>query len=93
VAVAVELKNTSAQPWTVDAEGVALVGKGGGRLRVLRVWQPEPILPGGDERGLVVEAEATAEQARGTCRIDPKSVGEVLKRRRASPGIQELETR
>jgi uncharacterized protein (TIGR02268 family) len=67
VAVAVELKNTSAWPWTVDEEGVVLVGKGGARLRVLRVWQPEPILPGGDEGGLVVvEAEATAEQAQGT---------------------------
>ncbi|QRN94903.1 DUF2381 family protein [Archangium violaceum] len=65
VAVALEVENTSARPWTVDAEGVVLVGKGGARLRVLRVWQPEPILPG-KKRGLVVvEAEATEEQARG----------------------------
>jgi hypothetical protein len=41
------------------------VGRGGVRLRVLRVWQPEPILPKGP--GLVVvEVEATEEQARGT---------------------------
>jgi uncharacterized protein (TIGR02268 family) len=66
VAVALEVENTSAWPWTVDAEGVALVGKGGARLRVLRVWQPEPIAPGRKERGLVVvEAEATEEQAQG----------------------------
>jgi uncharacterized protein (TIGR02268 family) len=66
VAVALEVDNTSAQPWLVNAEGVVLVGKGGVRLRVLRVWQPEPIPPGGEERGLVVvEAEATEEQARG----------------------------
>ncbi|WP_257455796.1 DUF2381 family protein [Archangium lipolyticum] len=65
VAVALEVKNTSVQPWTVDAEGAALVGKGGAPLRVLRVWQPAPISPG-KERGLVVvEAEATEEQARG----------------------------
>jgi uncharacterized protein (TIGR02268 family) len=45
VAVALEVDNTSAQPWTVDAEGAALVGRGGVRLRVLRVWQPEPLPP------------------------------------------------
>ncbi|WP_257449657.1 DUF2381 family protein [Archangium lipolyticum] len=65
VAVALEVDNTSAQPWAVDAEGVALVGRGGVRLRVLRVWQPEPLPPGGMRR-VVVEAEATEEQARGT---------------------------
>ncbi len=65
VAVALELNNTSAQPWTVDAEGAALVGKGGAPLRVLRVWQREPFPPGG--RGqVVVEAEATEDQAQGT---------------------------
>jgi uncharacterized protein (TIGR02268 family) len=65
VAVALEADNTSAWPWTVDAEGVVLVGKGGVRLRVLRVWQPEPVAPG--EKGrVVVEAEATQELALGT---------------------------
>jgi uncharacterized protein (TIGR02268 family) len=65
VAVALVVDNTSAQPWTVDAEGAALVGRGGVRLRVLRVWQPEPIPPGEIGR-VVVEVEATEEQARGT---------------------------
>ncbi|QRN94342.1 DUF2381 family protein [Archangium violaceum] len=65
VAVALEVDNTSAQPWTVDEEGAALVSRGGARLRVLRVWQPEPLPPGGTDR-VVVEVEATEEQARGT---------------------------
>ncbi|WP_257456268.1 DUF2381 family protein [Archangium lipolyticum] len=64
VVVALAVENTSAQSWTVDAEGVTLVGKGGAPLRVLRVWQPEPLPPGGRRR-VVVEAEATEEQARG----------------------------
>jgi hypothetical protein len=66
VAVALKVENTSAWPWTVDAEGVVLVGKGGVRLRVLRVWQPEPIAPGEEPGLVVVEAEAMEEQARGT---------------------------
>ncbi|QRN94223.1 DUF2381 family protein [Archangium violaceum] len=65
VAVALEVENTSAQPWTVDEEGAALMGKGGARLRLLRVWQPEPLPPGGTDR-VVVEVEATEVQPRGT---------------------------
>jgi uncharacterized protein (TIGR02268 family) len=65
VAVALEVENTSAQPWSVDSEGAQLVSKEGARLRVLSVWPPEPLASGA--RGLVVvEAAATPEQARGT---------------------------
>jgi uncharacterized protein (TIGR02268 family) len=65
VAVALEVENTSAQPWIVDSEGAQLVSKEGARLRVLSVWQPEPLAPDGRGR-VVVEAAATPEQARGT---------------------------
>jgi uncharacterized protein (TIGR02268 family) len=65
VAVALELKNTSAQPWSVDSEGAQLVSREGARLRVLSVWQLEPLTPDGRGR-VVVEAAATPEQARGT---------------------------
>ena len=66
VAMELRLENTDAQPWT--AEGVAgaeLVSAEGVRLRVVRVWQPEPLVLGAQRR-LVVEAEATMEQSRGT---------------------------
>ncbi|WP_309896088.1 DUF2381 family protein [Archangium sp.] len=65
VAVALEVKNTSAQPWSVDSEGAQLVSKEGARLHVLSVWQSEPLAPGQEGR-VVVEAVATPEQARGT---------------------------
>ena len=65
VAVALEVHNTSAQPWSVDSEGAQLVSKEGARLRVLSVWQPEPLAPGTRGR-VVVEAAATPEGARGT---------------------------
>ena len=65
VAVALEVENTSAQPWSVDSEGAQLVSKEGARLRVLSVWQPEPLAPGKKGR-VVVEAAATPEQAQGT---------------------------
>jgi len=65
VAVALEVENTSAQPWSVDSEGAQLVSKEGARLRVLSVWQLEPLAPGKKGR-VVVEAAATPEQARGT---------------------------
>ena len=51
-----------AQPWT--AEGAALTSKAGDALRVLRVWQLEPIPPG-DMRTVVVEAEEVAPASRG----------------------------
>ncbi len=63
VAVALELSNTEAQPWT--AEGAELVGPRGERLRVLRVWQPTPALPGESAR-VIVEAEGWDADTRGT---------------------------
>ncbi|MGZ3460297.1 MAG: DUF2381 family protein [Archangium sp.] len=66
VAVALAVENTSTQPWNVDEDGAALVGKGGSRLRVLRIWQPEPIPPAKEPGRVLVEAEATDEEARDT---------------------------
>lgn len=63
VALALWVTNTSGQPWTVA--GAALVEQGGVRLRVRRVWPTEPLAPGAGQRRVVVEAEATEEQARG----------------------------
>jgi uncharacterized protein (TIGR02268 family) len=66
VAVELDVENKGQQPWTAEgAEGVALVSTEGARLRVVRVIQPEPLTPGARRR-LVVVAEATVEQARGT---------------------------
>jgi uncharacterized protein (TIGR02268 family) len=64
VAVEVKVMNTGTQPWTVD-EAAELVGEEGTRLRVLSVWPREPIPPGKLGR-VVVEAEATQAQSRGT---------------------------
>jgi uncharacterized protein (TIGR02268 family) len=66
MAVALTVDNTGTQPWT--AEGVAgaeLVSTEGERLRVVRVWQPQPLGPGG-QRQLVVEAETPGTQTRGS---------------------------
>ncbi|QRK09398.1 DUF2381 family protein [Archangium violaceum] len=63
VAVAVHVQNTGPQSWAV--EWAELVDPKGSRPRVLRVWPFEPIAPGKTLQ-LVVEAEATEEQARGT---------------------------
>jgi uncharacterized protein (TIGR02268 family) len=41
VALALKVDNVSARPWT--AAGAALVGEGGERLKVLRVWPTEPL--------------------------------------------------
>jgi uncharacterized protein (TIGR02268 family) len=65
VAVGVELENTSSDPWVVDGNGARLAGKGGKQLHVLSVWPLEP-LPPGERRHVFIEAEATAEEARGT---------------------------
>jgi len=65
LAVALDVENTSAQPWSVDSEGAQLVSKEGARLRVLSVWPREPLAPGAWGR-VVVEAAATPEGARGT---------------------------
>lgn len=62
VALALWLQNRGAQPWL--AEGAALRGKAGSALKVLRVWQPDPIAPG--ELGQVlVEAEKGPQVAQG----------------------------
>jgi uncharacterized protein (TIGR02268 family) len=65
VAVAMELENTSSEPWAVDGNGARLAGKGGKQLHVLRVWPLEPIPPD-ERRHVFVEAETTEEEARGT---------------------------
>jgi len=67
-AVALEVKNTSAQPWTVDGEGVRLVSNTGARLRVVRVWPLEPLAPG-EQRRLIVEVEAGEEETGSTYRL------------------------
>ena len=63
VALALEVDNVSARPWT--AAGAALVGEGGERLKVLRVWPTEPLAPGATWQRVVVEAEVTETQVRG----------------------------
>jgi uncharacterized protein (TIGR02268 family) len=66
VAVELFVLNTGNQPWMAKGvEGATLVSTDGERLRVVRVIQPEPFTPG-ERRQLVVVAEATVEQARGT---------------------------
>ncbi|WIG93960.1 DUF2381 family protein [Myxococcus sp. SDU36] len=50
-------------PWT--ASGATLRGPSGTELKVLRVWQESPIISGGNGR-VVIEAEASAESARGS---------------------------
>ncbi|WNG60973.1 DUF2381 family protein [Archangium gephyra] len=63
VALELNVRNKSALPWTT--EGAELVSTDGVRLRVTRVWQSEPLIPGEVTR-LVVEAEAPVEQFQGT---------------------------
>jgi uncharacterized protein (TIGR02268 family) len=63
MAVELWVKHQSARPWT--AAGAVLVGEGGVRLKVLRVWPLEPILPGSKMQRVVVVVEATETQARG----------------------------
>jgi uncharacterized protein (TIGR02268 family) len=62
LAVELRLLNRRTEPW--KAVGAALVGPKGEALRVLEVWQPEPIPPG-EWRTVVVEVEATEREARG----------------------------
>ena len=63
VAVEVELKNMGTTPWT--PVGAALVGPNGKVLGQPTVWLLEPIAPGWKQR-VVVEVEATGEEAQGT---------------------------
>jgi uncharacterized protein (TIGR02268 family) len=62
-ALVLEVDNLSARPWT--AAGAALVGEGGERLKVLRVWPTAPLAPGAIWQRVVVETEVTEAQARG----------------------------
>ena len=74
VAVALKVTNVSERPWT--AAGAELVGEGGVRLKVLRVWPLEPIAPGLDQQRVVVEAEVTEAQARGRFSLFLRQDGE-----------------
>jgi uncharacterized protein (TIGR02268 family) len=66
VALEVALTNPKGAPtWTAEGATLTLEGKRGVSLKVLPLWQDAPIPPGESER-VVVEAEATAEEARGT---------------------------
>jgi len=56
-----------ALPWT--AAGAELVGPGCRALRVLPPWQKEPIQSGTTERRVVLEAEATEQEIRGSFRL------------------------
>jgi uncharacterized protein (TIGR02268 family) len=68
VAVEVVLKAPAgALPWT--AAGAELVGPGQRTLRVLPPWQSEPIRPGTSEGRVVIEAEATEQETRGSFRL------------------------
>lgn len=63
VAVDVRLRNPGTRPWT--AAGAALRGPQGEVLKLLPLWQPEPILPGSELGRVVVEAQASSTEARG----------------------------
>ncbi|WP_434300078.1 DUF2381 family protein [Corallococcus exiguus] len=54
---------TGTLPWR--AEGATLKGRSGEELKILRVWQAKPILPGGPEGRVIVEAEAPAAEVHG----------------------------
>ncbi|WP_375759374.1 DUF2381 family protein [Corallococcus exercitus] len=54
---------TGTLPWT--AEGATLKGRSGEALKILRVWQVTPILPGSPGGRVIVEAEAPAAAVHG----------------------------
>lgn len=62
VALVLWVDNRSSRPWTVA--GAALVGEGGVRLKVTRVWPTEPLPSGAKQQRVVAEAEVTEAQAR-----------------------------
>jgi uncharacterized protein (TIGR02268 family) len=62
LAVALELWNTGAQPWTPAS--AVLVSPQHAELKALGMWPLEPI-PSGKSHRVVVEVEATAGEARG----------------------------
>ncbi|WP_309890188.1 DUF2381 family protein [Archangium sp.] len=63
LAVVQELHNTGSTPWTLA--GAVLMGPNGKEWKALALWPREPIAPGKKQR-VVVEVEATEEEARGT---------------------------
>ncbi|MFY0563657.1 DUF2381 family protein [Archangium lansingense] len=70
VVAELHVDSTDTRPWVAAGAGAAeLVNEQGVRLKVVRVWQPEPLVAG-TRRLLVVEAEATVEQARGSFRLE-----------------------
>ncbi len=75
VALKVELNNPEGAPsWTAEDATLTLEGKRGVGLKVLPVWQGGPIAPGG-RQFVMVEAEATAEEARGTFTLKMREEG------------------
>jgi len=67
VVLALEVRNVSSRTWT--AAGASLVGEGGVRLKVPRVWPTKPLAPGATWQRVVVEAEVT-EEARALGRFN-----------------------
>lgn len=68
VAVEVSLEAPAgALPWT--AAGAELVGPGRRTLRVLPLWQSQPIDPSVIDGRVVIEAEATEQETRGSFRL------------------------
>jgi uncharacterized protein (TIGR02268 family) len=63
LAVDQELQNNGSTPWT--PAGAVLVDPGSVELKALGVWTPGPIAPGKKHR-VLLEVEATEEEARGT---------------------------
>ena len=74
VALALTVDNVSSRPWMVA--GAALVGEGGVRLKVVRVWPTVPLAPGATRQRVVVEAEVTEAQARGRFTLSLWQAGE-----------------
>jgi uncharacterized protein (TIGR02268 family) len=78
VALELTLRNAGEEPWSVNGTHPSLTTKGGKKLKILLVWQPTPIAPG-EVGTVVVEAEATPEQAEGVFTLElPSTVGEGL---------------
>jgi uncharacterized protein (TIGR02268 family) len=55
-----------APAWKPEGATLTLAGRKGVELKVVKIWSPEPIPPGGFGARVSVEAEASAEVATGT---------------------------
>jgi uncharacterized protein (TIGR02268 family) len=75
VAVELWVTNLSGQDWT--AAGAELAGADGVQLKGLRFWPRGPIHPSPEHQRVVVEAEATDEQARGSFTLQLWEEGKV----------------